>query len=294
VALGGRTPDNGGTWKALYTADAETSDGWEQVEVDLTRFVGKVVRFRFNYQLFSFSASDRLGWMLDDVHVDMDTVAGTEVVVTNNLAQAAFTLTGPANRVIEGFGSDFRTNVPPGIYVVAWRPVPFYATPATRTNVLGDSTNALTFTGIYTFADVNKNGISDAWEQWFFGAVGAGHNGPGDRRGQGPADNASKPAGRPPKGPPGPPPGPPPRASRGSGPGRGRGGPDSRNGGPGNRRMTPRAGSGSPCRRRCRTARCGSVGKPRQAARTRWRRATTCSRGSGSATSPARPAVRCR
>ena len=182
------TTDNGGTWKDLYTADAETSDGWEQVEVDLTRFVGKVVRFRFNYQLFSFSASDRLGWMLDDIHVDMDTVASTEVVVTNNLTQAAFTLTGPTNGVIEGVGTGFRTNVPPGIYVVAWRPVPFYTTPATRTNVLGDSTNALTFIGTYTFADVNKNGISDAWEQRFFGAVDAGYTGLVDSDGDGATD----------------------------------------------------------------------------------------------------------
>ncbi len=182
------TTDNGGTWKDLYTASDETSGGWEKVEVDLTRFVGKVVRFRFNYQLFSFTASDRLGWMIDDLHVGLDTVASTEVVVTNNLSQAAFTLTGPTNRVVEGTGTLFRTNVPPGIYVVAWKPVPFYTTPATRTNVLGDSTNALTFAGTYTFTDVNKNGISDAWEQQFFGAVAPGYTGLVDSDGDGARD----------------------------------------------------------------------------------------------------------
>ena len=72
--------------------------------------------------------------------------------------------------------------------MVAWKPVPFYTTPATRTNVLGDPTHALTFTGTYTFADVNKNGISDAWEQQFFGTVNAGYTGLGDSDGDGASD----------------------------------------------------------------------------------------------------------
>ena len=191
--------DNGGSWKDLYAVDGELSDGWEEVEVDLSRYVGKVVRLRFNYQLFSFNTTDRLGWLLDDLSVTLNTVASSEVVVTNNLAQAAFTLTGPTNLVVSGSGLAFRTNLPPGEYRITWQPVPFYATPAPQTNVLGSSTNQLVFIGAYTFADVNGNGISDAWEQQFFGTAAAGYTGLGDSDGDGASDFGEWRAGTDPK-----------------------------------------------------------------------------------------------
>jgi hypothetical protein len=184
------TTDNGGTWSDIYTVQSDASDGWEEVEVDLSRYVGHVVRVRFNYQLFSFNAVTRPGWMLDDFSVTLHTVASTVLVVSNNLAEAAFTLTGPTNSVITGGGLIFRTNAPAGEYVITWQPVPYYVTPPAQTNTLGSSTNDLVFTGLYTFPDANHNGISDLWEQQFLGAANPGYTGLGDSDGDGASDLA--------------------------------------------------------------------------------------------------------
>jgi hypothetical protein len=163
--------DNGSTWKDLATPDALSSDGWEEVTVDIGKYAGQLVRFRFNYQLFTFTSSPRMGWMLDDISVDMSgAAAGSEVRVTNNLSMASFVLQGPGGLQIAGFGLDFRTNAPPGIYTATWQAVPYYIAPAPQTNTL--ATNALlVFQGAYTFPDANANGISDLWEQHFFGPV---------------------------------------------------------------------------------------------------------------------------
>ncbi len=183
------TTDNGGTWNDLYTVQSDASDGWEEVEVDISRYVGHVVRLRFNYQLFSFNAVTRPGWMLDDFSVTLHTVASTVLVVSNNLAQAGFTLTG-TNSVITGDGLVFRTNAPPDEYVITWQPVPYYVTPLAQTNTLGNSTNDLVFTGTYTFPDANHNGISDLWEQQYLGAVTPGYTGQEDGDGDGASDLA--------------------------------------------------------------------------------------------------------
>jgi hypothetical protein len=191
--------DNGASWNDLYTVQNDLSDGWEQVEVDVTQFVGKVVRFRFNYQLFSFNPVARLGWLLDDFNVQLNTVASTSLVVSNNLAQASFILHGPTNLVVNGAGLVFRTNVPSGTYSIEWKPVPYFITPAPMTNTLGASTNALVFTGTYTFPDKNGNGISDLWETAFFGSVNPLYTGRGDTDGDGVSDLAEFIAGTSPK-----------------------------------------------------------------------------------------------
>ncbi len=163
------TVNNGATWSVLYAPTEEQTDGWEEVEVDITRYLGEVVRFRFNYQMFSFSVTDRLGWLLDDVAVDINVVPETLLVVSNNLAQATFELQGPTS--FSGAGMQVRTNLPPGEYTVTWNPVTDYWTPEPQTAELGVSTHALVFTGTYTFPDENENGISDLWEERFFGSV---------------------------------------------------------------------------------------------------------------------------
>ncbi len=160
--------DNGAAWTTIYTPEAESSGGWEEVTVDLSRFVGSTVRFRFNYQLFSFNTTDRLGWLIDDLAVDLNVVASSRVVVSNNLSQASFLLTSTA-ATAGGNGRLWSTNVPPGDYVIHWLDVPYYLTPAPQTNHLGDSTNALVFVGTYLFPDANRNGLSDLWETRFFG-----------------------------------------------------------------------------------------------------------------------------
>jgi hypothetical protein len=146
------------------------------------------VRFRFNYQLFAFTPGARLGWLLDDISVTLNTVAPTSLLVTNNLAQAAFVLTGPQGLSVAGAGRSFRTNVPPGEWRITWQNVPYYTTPSPRTNVLGGATNVLVFGGNYRFPDVNRNSLSDFWEKKFFGTVATGFTGRGDTDGDGVSD----------------------------------------------------------------------------------------------------------
>lgn len=172
--------DNGATWKDLYVAADEFSAGWEEVEVDLAKFLGSVIRLRFNYQLFSFNPAPRLGWLLDDIAVEMTTLPEGTLTVTNNLAQASFILNGPVTATGEGL--TLRTNLPPGQYVVTWQPVPFYETPAPQTNTLVMGV-PLTVRGDYRFGDANANGISDAWEIRYLGSVRPGYSGAEDADG---------------------------------------------------------------------------------------------------------------
>lgn len=177
--------NNGGTWNDIYSNQDETSLGWEEIRVDISKYVGQVVRFRFNYQMFSFNTADRLGWLIDDVAVEMNAVAETVIRVTNNLAGARFVISGSNN--VAGEGREFRTNVATGPYVIAWLPVPYYVTPPSQTNVL--TTNGpLVFVGTYTFPDANQNGISDLWEQQYFGRVDAIHPATTDTDGDGATD----------------------------------------------------------------------------------------------------------
>jgi len=171
------TANDGATWTDVYAVGDEFSLGWEEVEVDLSRFLGSVIRVRFNYQMFAFTPGPRLGWLLDDVSVNLNVVPETLVTVTNNLAQASFEISGPA--VAHGAGLSFRTNLPPGAYVITWQPVPHYFTPASQTNVLGPS-GPLHFKGAYTFPDANANDLSDLWETDYFGGAASGFTGEDD------------------------------------------------------------------------------------------------------------------
>ena len=186
------TKDDGATWQDVYAVGDEFSAGWEEVEVDLSKFLGSVIRIRFNYQLFAFTPGPRMGWMFDDVGVELNLVPDTLVTVSNNLAQAAFVLTGPVTA--SGFGTQFQTNLPPGTYGITWQPVPFHDTPASQSGTLGTS-GPLTFTGRYTFPDVNGNGISDLWETAYFGGVTPGFTGEGDADADGSSDRTEWAAG---------------------------------------------------------------------------------------------------
>jgi hypothetical protein len=164
------SPDNGASWKPLYANSVESTDGWVQESLDLTPYLGQVVRFRFNYQLFSFTASERLGWLIDDVGVSIQSVAETALLITNNLAQARFVVASGTNQWI-GEGTSWKTNLPAGNYSIAWAPVRFFQTPAPQSFTLGASTNRTVLRGSYGFTDSNTNGISDSWETRYFGAL---------------------------------------------------------------------------------------------------------------------------
>jgi hypothetical protein len=151
---------------------AEFSFGWEKAEVDLTPYLGRVVFLVWSYQLLSFDFEEtyaRPGWLVDDVEVLVTGKVTGSLRVTNNLAQARFTVVGPMTRSGAGWESVF-TELTVGEYVASWEPVPFYVTPAPKTNTLvGLAT--LQFAGNYTFPDANTNGISDLWEEHWFGQV---------------------------------------------------------------------------------------------------------------------------
>jgi hypothetical protein len=131
-----------------------------------------VIYLAWHYVYFSldfFELSPRPGWLLDDVSVTVSNVVHGTIVITNNLSQARFALSGPKSQAGQG-SSLTLTNVPLGQYMVTWSAVADYQTPPPQTNLVSSAV-AVTFQGNYTFADANNNGISDAWEQKFFGTV---------------------------------------------------------------------------------------------------------------------------
>jgi hypothetical protein len=81
------------------------------------------------------------------------------------------------------------SNLPAGQYVAQFGDVPYYQTPVTQTNTL-PAGGAIYFNGNYTFSDANQNGISDAWEQYYFGSVTASRTQRTDSDGDGMSDYA--------------------------------------------------------------------------------------------------------
>lgn len=142
---------------------------WEEVEIDLSPYVGNVVYLVWEYAMQSFDLARRTGWLIDDVSITVSNVTPGIVVVTNNLFQARFAISGALSRT--GAGPSYQvTNAPPGNYTITYSSVPFYMTPPAQTATL-NSGDTITFTGNYTFADANTNGMSDAWETNHFGSA---------------------------------------------------------------------------------------------------------------------------
>ncbi len=170
---------------AYYEDDAAS---WYEEEINLTPFVGQVVYLAWYYSLFSVDRALRAGWLVDDVSITASNFTSGTIRISNNLAQADFVLSGSLNRTGQGTFT-LITNAPVGPYSIAFNPVPFYQTPAAQSNTLvGGAT--LSFAGDYTFADVNHNGISDAWEEEFFGEVAPGRTRLSDSDGDGFTDFA--------------------------------------------------------------------------------------------------------
>jgi hypothetical protein len=152
-----------------YGATEQTSDGWEQETVNLTPYVGQTIRVVWFYQGFTYNQL-LSGWLVDDVGITGVATGGSGTInIMKNLGQGSFTLTGPINRTGT---APFTTisNAPPGQYVVTFSDVAFYQTPYSQTNTLAAG-GTLNFDGNYSFIDLNTNGISDAWETYYFGAL---------------------------------------------------------------------------------------------------------------------------
>jgi len=164
------------------------SSGWEQAQIDLTPYVGHVVYLVWYYQLFSIDTLPHPGWLVDDVSVTVSNVAPGTLRIANNLWQTTYVLSGPIYLKGKGLGTVI-SNAPPGRYVIEYADVPYYQTPAAQTNTLASGAT-LIFNSAYTFADVNSNGISDAWELYFFGNVSSSRTRLTDTDGDGMTDYA--------------------------------------------------------------------------------------------------------
>ena len=153
----------------LYQYGEDFSSDWEQMELDLTPYMGNVVYIVWYHFFFSLDGIPRMGWLVDDVSITMSTIVPGTVQITNNLWQSVFNLSGPSGRLGTG-RSMLITNAAPGNYTIEYGDVPWYTKPANQTNSLVAGGNII-FTGNYTAADVNANNIPDTWEAAQFGAL---------------------------------------------------------------------------------------------------------------------------
>jgi subtilisin family serine protease len=153
----------------------QVAHNWQLESLDLTPWVGKVIQVVFYYQAYNLGFGETLyGWTIDDVGIH-GTLAGGNITITKNLGQGTWSLSSISSIGTVPVTNDVTpsvtlSNLPAGRYMVEFGDVPFYQTPIDQTNTLtiGGTVN---FTGNYTFADANHNGISDSWEQSYFGAV---------------------------------------------------------------------------------------------------------------------------
>jgi hypothetical protein len=189
VEIGGLyvTTNNGAAWVPLREY-SEASDAWEAEEVDLSAYLGRVIRLGWAYGLFSFGSVQHPGWLVDDIAVEVTRFVPGTVIISNNLNQASVTIRGPLNRVERGLFSTI-TNAPPGEYSFEYADVPVNSAPSPQTPVLPEG-GTLVVPGTYTLVDSNSNGISDTWEQQYFGGVAPGHSPANDADRDGSSDLA--------------------------------------------------------------------------------------------------------
>jgi hypothetical protein len=166
----------------------DVSSGWQMETVDLTPYAGQLIYLVWYYQLFSTDALPRPGWLVDDVSITVSNVVPGTVHITNNIWQATYVLSGTMYQKAKGVSATI-TNAPPGQYIMEYADIPYYISPQPQTNLLSPG-GSITFHGVYTFPDANNNGISDLWEQHFFGNVSSNRTRFTDSDGDGMTDYA--------------------------------------------------------------------------------------------------------
>ncbi len=162
--------------------------GWEETTNSLNAYVGQTVQIVWYYGGFDIGTPPP-GWLVDDVSITgVSAGTGGTITITKNLGQGTFTLTGPVSQTGTAPSTTI-SNAPPGPYTVQFSDVAFYQTPLGQSNYLAP-TGSVTFTGNYSFIDANHNGISDAWEKYYFGSVSASRTQSTDTDGDGMSDYA--------------------------------------------------------------------------------------------------------
>jgi serine protease AprX len=174
---------------ALANYVGQTAYTWEQTTNNLNAYVGKAIQVLWYYLAVSDGSGPIDGWLVDDVQITgVLAGSGGTITITKNLGQGTWTLDGPISQTGTAPSTTI-SNAPPGPYTVQFSDVTFYQTPPAQSNNLA-SAGALTFNGDYDFLDLNKNGISDAWEKYFFGAVLTNRTQATDTDGDGMSDYA--------------------------------------------------------------------------------------------------------
>ncbi|MBU6410607.1 MAG: fibronectin type III domain-containing protein, partial [Verrucomicrobia bacterium] len=170
VLISTNTGESLSSLATLQDFSSQSAPDWELETLDLTPYVGQTVQVVWDYAGVSIG-SPTYGWLVDDVGITgVSSGQSGTIVITKNLGQGGFTLTGPISETGTAPATTF-TNAPPGQYVVTFSDVEFYETPFRQTNALA-SGGTLNFTGNYSFIDTNHDGISDAWEKYYFGTAG--------------------------------------------------------------------------------------------------------------------------
>jgi len=171
----------------LIDYGGKTSFDWTNATVNLNGFVGKAIQVVWWYAAIGDGSTPLDGWLLDDVRITGDAGSGT-IVISKNLGQGSFTLIGPVGQTGTALLTTM-TNAPPGPYTVQFSDVAFYQTPLDQSDTLTNH-GTITFTGNYDFIDANHNGISDAWEKYYFGSAGTNRTRFTDSDGDGMSDYA--------------------------------------------------------------------------------------------------------
>ncbi len=157
------------TIPALVDYSGDMALDWEQATVDLTPFVGQTIQVVWYYQGIDLGFGPPPdGWLVDDVSITGVAGGGT-IMISKNLGQGRFTLSGLIGRTGTAPVTVI-TNAPIGRYTVQFSDVAFYQTPPDQSQTL-TNTGTITFKGNYGFIDANQNGISDAWERYYFGSA---------------------------------------------------------------------------------------------------------------------------
>jgi len=164
-----------------------SSPDWELETIDLTPFVGKTIQVVWEYQATLGGSS--YGWLVDDVGITgVGAGAGGIIVINKNIGCGSFNLSGPVSQSGTATAT-ILSNVPPGQYIVQCRDIPFYITPPPQTNTLvGGGTNIFILN--YTFPDTYHTGMSDLFQQHYFGSVSPSRTALTDTDGDGMSDYA--------------------------------------------------------------------------------------------------------